>query len=303
MYKVFNKIVYNNVKKRLGLNESIKFFSGAAPLPLKTRQFFFNLGIFINNTFGMSETAGPMTSVRSYDYPQYDLKSAGKALPGTEVVILKTDPKGETGEICLRGRNIFMGYLKNEQATKDCIDDMRRVHSGDEGKLNQDGMMQITGRIKELLKTAGGEQIAPVIIEMNVKDELPFLSNVMAVGDQMKYVSAILTFKTTTLTGEMPNRILSPEAIEEIEKYGIKGLKTVEEAAKHPELLKVIQAGIDRANKKAISNAAKIKSWMIVLDDFSLPGGEFTPTMKLKRPVVVKKYAKEILDLYNRPEI
>jgi len=92
MFGVMEKIVFNKVKQNMGLDQCVKFLSGAAPLPLKTRQFFFNLNVFLNNTFGMSETAGPMTSMLTEDYPLYDLNSAGKPLPGTECIVIKTDP-------------------------------------------------------------------------------------------------------------------------------------------------------------------------------------------------------------------
>ncbi len=303
MYKFWDKLVLNKVRQQLGLDRTIKFFSGAAPLPYHTAKFFTGIGIFINNTFGMSETSAPFTTTLSDSHKYYDLKSAGKALADCQVLVLKSDPKSESGELCFRGRPIFMGYLKNEQATREVLDNSRLIHSGDEGKVNENGMMFITGRIKELLVTAGGENVAPVIIETNVKEELPFISNVMVIGDAQKYVSALLTFRVTSLAVDAPNHILAPEAIEYLEKLGIKGLKTVEDAMASNEVKQAIQAGIDRANKKAISNAARIKAWFIIPDDFSIPGGEFTPTLKVKRNIVTKKYAEKIQDLYSRPEL
>ena len=302
-FKFFEKLVFNRVKSQLGLDQAIRLFSGAAPLPKKTADFFFDLNLFINNVFGMSETAGPMTGMMKENFPFYDLKSAGVALPGSEAILVNVDPKTETGELCFRGRNIFMGYLKNEQATRDTIDSQRRVHSGDEGKINENGIVFITGRFKELLVTAGGENIAPVPIEANVREELPFISNVLAIGDHKKFVSAILTFKVTSAPNEPPNRELLPEAVEDLENRGVKGIKTVEEAIKSTAIAKLIQAGIDAANKKAVSNAAKIKSWFLVPDDFSVAGGEFTPTMKVKRKTVTDKYISQINDIYSRQEL
>lgn len=204
-YKVFDKLVYSKVREQLGLDRCVKLFSGAAPLPHHTAEFFFNLGMFVNNTFGMSETSAPMTTTLKDSHPYYDLKSAGKTLDGCETIVLKTDPNVETGELCFRGRNIFMGYIHNEKATRETIDNERRVHSGDEGKVNKHGIMFITGRIKELLVTAGGENVAPVVIEVNIKQELPFLSNVMVIGDAQKYVAALLTFRVTSVAAELPN--------------------------------------------------------------------------------------------------
>lgn len=303
MFKVIEKLVINKVKQNLGFDKVVKFFSGAAPLPVKTRQFFFEMNMFINNTFGMSETSGPMTSLFREHYAVYDMKHAGRAMDGTEISIMKTDPKAEAGELCFRGRNIFMGYLKNEKATMETIDNQRRVHSGDEGKVNEHGCMYITGRIKELLVTGGGENVAPVPIENNIKEELPFLSNVMLIGDQMKFISALLTFRVTTNAMEQPGNELQPEAIDYLAKVGIKGVKTVDQVINNPEVHKVIQAGIDRANKKAVSNAAKVKAWFIAKDDFTIVNGEFTPTLKVKRNVVTKKYAEKITEIYSKQDL
>lgn len=302
-FKIMEKLVLNKVKQNLGLDQAIMIVSGAAPISNKTRQFFFDHNMFINNTFGMSETTAPMTTMLRENYPIYDLKSAGHGLPGTEITVVKTDPNSECGELCFRGRNIFMGYLKNDQATRETIDSQKRVHSGDEGKVSKEGLLYITGRIKELLVTAGGENIAPVIIENNLREQLPFMSNIMVIGDHQKFVSALMTFKVTTNASEIPNHELAPDVVDELAKHGIKGVKTVQQAIANKDIAKVIQQGIERANKKAVSNAAKIKGWFLVADDFSIPGGEFTPTLKVKRKVVTNKYAKEITEIYSKPEL
>jgi long-chain-fatty-acid--CoA ligase ACSBG len=302
-FKVMEKLVLNRVKKNLGLDNAAMLISGAAPISNKTRQFFFDHNMFINNTFGMSETTAPMTTMLSPNYSVYDLKSAGQAVPGTEISLAKSDPNSETGELCFRGRNIFMGYLKNDQATKETIDNQKRVHSGDEGKISKEGLIYITGRIKELLVTAGGENIAPVIIENNLREQLPFMSNIMVIGDHQKFVAALMTFKVTSNASELPNHQLAPDAIEDLKKVGITGITTVQDAMNNKEIAKIIQNGIDLANKKAVSNAAKVKAWFIVADDFSIPGGEFTPTLKVKRKIVTNKYAKEITDVYSKPDL
>lgn len=302
-FKFFNFLVYSRVKARLGLDQAFECASGAAPIQKKTRDFFYNLNIFINNVFGMSETSAPMTGIFDDTTHLYDVNSAGVAIPGGEIFVHKTDPKSETGELCFRGRNIFMGYLKNEIATRETIDNEKRIHSGDEGKVDERGVMFITGRLKELIVTAGGENVAPVPIEMDIKAELPFLSNVMLIGDQKKFISALVTFKVTSPPTEAPNKEILFEAMEEMEKFGVKGVKTVEQAMANEKLKKIIQNGIDAANKKVVSNAARVKAWFIVADDFSVPGGEFTPTMKVKRKAVTQKYAAEINQIYSKQDL
>ena len=299
-FQLMNKLVYSKVKEAIGLDQAIKLFSGAAPLPLSTRQFFFSLNMFINNTFGMSETTAPMTTTLQPSFADYDLRSAGKTVPGTETTVLLTDPTSNKGELCFRGRNIFMGYLKNPKATQETIDLKRRVHSGDEGTVAPNGTVTITGRLKEIIMTSGGENVAPVPIEEQLKKHLPFISNALVIGDQRKYIAALLAFKVNMLPTGKPTQELSPEALGELEKLGIKGITTVTQAAEHPQVKKVIQQGVDKSNQFAVSSAAKVKDWLVIPEDFSVAGGEFTPTMKLKRSEIVKKHAELIAQVYSK---
>lgn len=206
-------------------------------MPAKTRNFFFDLGMYIDNVFGMSETAGPMTGLFREDYEGYNLKSAGRTILGTNVYISPTD-----GEISFRGRNILMGYLKNEEATRSTIDRERRIHSGDVGQLDDKGNLLITGRIKELLVTAGGENVAPVIIENIAKEFMPFVSNIMLIGDQRKFIACMLSLKTTTMPSEAPKRDLEPDTIKFFEGHGIVG-KTVDDVIGNPKLTELVNKG------------------------------------------------------------
>ena len=131
------------------------------------------------NLYGMSETTGAFTVQTT---GKFDFTVAGWAMDGCDLMIANPDENGE-GEICMRGRNIMMGYLKNEEATRSTIDNQGYVHSGDKGKVNAEGFLQITGRIKELIITAGGENIAPVPVEDNFKLECVACSNIMMVGE------------------------------------------------------------------------------------------------------------------------
>ena len=196
------------------------------------------MNMYVNNIFGMSETAGPFTGLMPKDYADYNLKSAGKAIEGTQISFVP-----ETDELCMRGRNVFMGYLKNEDATRSTIDRQRRVHSGDVGKLDDKGNLLITGRIKELIVTAGGENIAPVIIENTAKEYMPFASNILVIGDKRKFISCIITLRPTSLASEVPSRDLAPEAIEYFEKNGIRGLTSIDEAVENPDFINLVNKG------------------------------------------------------------
>lgn len=186
---------------------------GAAPLPLKTREFFFSINIFLNGIYGMSETSAPMTATLEKHKADYNLRACGMPLPGGEVIIENPDAEGN-GEICFRARNNFMGYLKNEKATMETIDKKRYVHSGDLGRFDKPGNLLITGRLKEIIVTAGGENVAPILIEENIKRVLPFVSNAMVVGEGKKYLMCLLTLKTLSMPNELPVYQLAPEVID-----------------------------------------------------------------------------------------
>lgn len=179
MYPLAKKIVLNKIHKALGLDEAQQFFYGAAPLKKSSVEYFASLDMPIYNIYGMSETTGATTLHRETNF---SLVGAGTTMPGCDIKISNPDEKG-VGEICMRGRNTMMGYLKNEAATVETLDEFGYVKSGDIGKFDERGFLRITGRIKELIITAGGENIAPVPIEDNFKKIAPVVSNVMLVGE------------------------------------------------------------------------------------------------------------------------
>lgn len=145
----------------------------------------------------MSEFAGPETW-RYWDQDSpVNLHSVGKPLKDTHLIIHNPDRYGE-GEICYRGRNCFMGYYKNENETIQAIDERGFLHSGDLGMFDENNNLLITWRIKELIITAAGENIAPVPIEEKIKQSLPFVSNVVVIGDRQKYLVALITLKNVT---------------------------------------------------------------------------------------------------------
>lgn len=141
--------------------------------------------------FGMSETAGGH-SANNKDC--WQLEGIGRTIPGVKTKIDNPDAEGN-GEICLMGRHIFMGYLDDLEKTKETIDDEGWLHSGDIGRIDDRGFLYITGRIKELLITAGGENIAPVLIEHKIKQELPHISNAVVIGDKRKFLAILLSLK------------------------------------------------------------------------------------------------------------
>lgn len=193
-----------------------------------------------------------------------------------------------------------MGYLRDDKSTLETIDPQGFLHTGDLGRLDKEGFLFLTGRAKELLITAGGENVAPVLIESVIRQEVPIVSNCMVVGDGKKFLSVLICLQTTIDKDNNPTQILAPEVLRLIEPLGSKSQTTVE-AADDPEVNRMIQSGLERANKRAISRAQRVLAWRVLPQDFSVAGGELTATLKLRRKVVAKKYEDVIDEMYTSP--
>ncbi|XP_059687700.1 long-chain-fatty-acid--CoA ligase ACSBG2 [Gavia stellata] len=295
-FRLARHLVYKKVRKAIGLDRCTKCYTGAAPITRETLEFFLSLNIPVFELYGMSESSGPHTISLPH---AFKLTSCGKEVKGCRTLIHKPDGDG-IGEICFSGRHIFMGYLNMEEKTKEAIDEDGWLHSGDLGKHDKDGFLYITGRIKELIITAGGENVPPVPIEDAVKDAVPIISNAMLVGDKAKFLAMLLTLKCNVdvESGE-PGDDLTPEAVEYCQKLGSKATKVSEIiSSKDKAVYAAIQKGISAVNEGAVSNAQKVQKWVLLEKDFSLFGGELGPTMKLKRAVVAQKYKDQIAQFY-----
>ncbi|XP_048415618.1 long-chain-fatty-acid--CoA ligase ACSBG2 isoform X2 [Stegostoma tigrinum] len=296
-FRVANELVFKKVRNALGLTRCTKCYTGAAPITKDTLEFFLSLNIPVYELYGMSESSGPHT----ISVPDaFRLSSCGKVMTGCRTKIFNPDDDG-CGEICFWGRHVFMGYLHMDDKMDEAVDEDGWLHSGDLGKHDEDGFLYITGRIKELIITAGGENIPPIPIEDAVKERLPIISNVMLIGDKRKFLSMLLTLKCNlnSDTGE-PQDDLSEAAIQFCQRLGSKATKASEIiASKDVSIYGAIQECINHVNEKATSNAQRIQKWLLLEKDFSISGGELGPTMKLKRPVVLKMYSDQIDDLYK----
>lgn len=321
-YNFADKKVLSVVKARLGLDACKFGFTGAAPIKTETLEYFGALGIQINEVYGMSECTGATTW--STD-EAHKWGSCGFPMPSAEVKILQPTTDGSfkecprwtpgtpvtdavQGEVCYRGRHIMMGYMANpdlgpEHVAKikaknaEAIDADGWLHSGDKGLMDADCMVKITGRYKELIIGAGGENIAPVPIEDAVKQRCPAISNIMMVGDKRKFNVALVTLKTVGATGELPgsDKLDGPAAAL------VDGVTTIGEAVKSKAYLAAIEKAIVDTNNdpKAVpSNAAKIGKFTILRADFSVQTDELTPTLKLKRSVAEGKHSSFIDTMY-----
>lgn len=145
----------------------------------------------ITSIFGLTETSGAVTY---QEFPNIKFNQNGRALPGTEIKIFNPQVDG-TGEICIKGRNVFMGYLKRETENIEAFDEQGFFHTGDTGYVDNDGRLQITGRIKDLIITAGGENVTPHPIENLFKTICPIVSYCVLIGDERKFLSMVITLK------------------------------------------------------------------------------------------------------------
>jgi len=297
-FLIARHVVLNRIKAAIGLDQCLVHYTGSAPMGRDVFDYFASLDIDILDTLGASEASGPTT----LNTPMmHRLGTLGAPIPGVEVSVDHQpgrDKPGE-GEIIYRGRNVCMGYMNDEAKTAEAIDKDGWFHSGDVGSF-EDGLLRITGRIKELLITAGGENIAPVPIEERLKELCPALSNAMLVGDKRKYNVVLLTAKTVLdLATGLSTGTLALEALE-VSSAATDAEAVAESQRAGAAWQRYIQRGIDEYNATyAVSNAQKIQKFVLLPGDFSERGGELTPTLKLRRAAAVEKYAAAIERLYS----
>ena len=270
---VAKKLVFDKVRDRLGLDRARICVTSAAPISKDTLEFFLSLGIPIMEVYGMSECTGPATLSDPNDYRT---GACGRVLPGAELKI------AEDGEVCMRGKHVFKGYLKDAEATKNTIDAEGWLHSGDIGTIDKDGFLRITDRKKDLLITAGGENIAPQLLEGQLKS-IPVIGQAVVVGDRRKYLTALVT--------------LDPERVGAEAEAAGSPARTIAEAAGCKTFRRHLQKQIDEVNVK-LARVQTIKKFEIIPNEFTVDGGELTPTMKVKRKVVNEKYKREIESMY-----
>jgi long-subunit acyl-CoA synthetase (AMP-forming) len=274
MYPVADRLVFAKVRQRLGLDRARTLIPGAAPISTRTLEFFLSLGLPVCEVYGMSEC----TAVTTFSTPHhYRTGKAGAIIPGTEVRI------ADDGEICMRGPHIFKGYLNDPAATADAIDADGWLHSGDIGTLDDEGFIQVTDRKKELIITAGGENIAPQLVESEIKS-IAVVSQAVVVGDRRRYLSVLLT--------------LDPERILSVAQIAGSPARTPEDAAECERFAAYMHREIDAVNQR-LARVQTVKRFAILPAELSIDGGELTPTLKLKRKVITAKYAHVIERLYR----
>lgn len=269
LHALFDRLVYRKLREVFGGSLAYAI-SGAAPLGERLGHFFKGIGLTVLEGYGLTETTAATFFNRPSDVR---IGTVGQPTPGMEVAI------ADDGEVLLRGGCVFRGYWGNPEATMEAIDAEGWFHTGDVGDLEDGGFLRITGRKKEILVTAGGKNVAPAVLEDRIRAH-PLVSQCMVIGDTKPYIAALIT-----LDDEM-----TATWAEQRGKSG--DLRT------DPDLLAEIDAAVAEANE-AVSQAESVRRFRILPGDFTIEGGELTPTLKVKRSYVGKKYAHVIEALYG----
>jgi len=268
-YKLANKLIYTKVKDALGLDQCRIMVSGAAPIAPEVLEFMQSLDMPIWEVYGQSEDTGPT----SFNYRgKTKIGSVGMPFPGVTVKIAEDD------EILVKGRNVFLGYYKDEAATNDALSD-GWLHSGDLGKFDEDGYLHIIGRKKDIIITAGGKNITPKNLESTIKN-MPFVHEAVVIGDRRKYLTALISVDDDGRAKYSEENGVAPGSVHE-------------DAA----LQAAFQKGIDSLNS-TVARVEQIKKFRILPRPLTIEDKELTPTLKVKRNIVQTNWAELIDQMY-----
>lgn len=274
LYPIMERIVYQKIRATLGLDRVVLAVSGAASLSDDITAFFAGMGINISDAYGMTESSAMLTGT-PLDAPR--LGTVGRPLLGLELKI------AEDGEILVRGPNITPGYLNRPDATEEAIDAAGWLHTGDLGSLDDDGYLSLIGRKKELINTASGKTISPSNVEMVLSERSSLVGTVYVHGDQKPCLVALVS--------------LDPGWPDWCAERGIE-VGSCAEAVAHGRVRLEVARTIGAGNA-TLSRVEQVKNWVLLEDVWSSESGELTPTMKLKRSVIVERYWDEIEQLYD----
>ena len=272
-HALFDRLVYAKLRGAVG-GRAEYAVSGGAPLGERLGHFFRGAGITVLEGYGLTESCAAAT-VNRPDHMK--IGTVGQPLPGVSVKI------ADDGEIFLGGPAIFAGYWRNEAATAEVMAD-GWLRTGDIGELDEDGFLRVTGRKKELIVTAGGKNVAPAVLEDRIRAH-PLVSQVVVVGDGRPYVACLIT--------------LDEESVEIWKaKFPQYQSATMAELSEAPELLAELQGAVDDANK-AVSRAEAVRRFRVLPGDFTEQSGHLTPSLKVRRNVIMKDFAGEVEALYS----
>lgn len=274
LHKVFDTLVYSKLRAAMG-GKVTHAISGGAPLGPRLGHFFRAIGLSVLEGYGLTETTAPAMIGR----PSTGIKigKVGKMLPGCGIKI------ADDGEIWLRGFNIMRGYWRNPTATAETMDG-EWFKTGDIGELDEDGFLSITGRKKELIITAGGKNVSPAILEDPLRAN-PLIGQAVVIGDKKPFVAALVSLDKEMLPMWLGNN-------------GGDANQSLEEAVKSELVLKEVQRAVDEVNK-LVSKAESIRKFAIINTELTEESGHLTPSLKIKRNVVLNDFSPVVDEIYN----
>jgi len=272
-YQLAYFAVFWKLKERLGFDRVRLGFSGAAPISHEILKYFQSIGIPIREGYGMTETSG---ITHMSDEKNFKLGTVGKALPDTDVII------GEDGEIIVRHKGLFQGYYRDEENTKNALID-GWLHTGDVGEVDEEGYLKITDRLKDLIITAGGKNIAPQYIENFLKFS-PYINDAVVIGDGRKYLSAIIVIDEENVVKYAQDKKVQ--------------YTTFASMTKTEDVVDLIQQEIDKVNRQ-MARVENIRKFQILDKKLYTEDGEVTPTMKVKRKFINEYYSDLIEAMYE----
>ncbi|MBB5084361.1 AMP-dependent synthetase/ligase [Nonomuraea endophytica] len=272
-YDQADKALLSVVRAMIGFDQAQWTATGAAPLPGEVQRFFAGLGLKVIDVYGMTETTGAFTGNSPADYK---LGTVGRAEPGVEIRI------AEDGEILTRSPLNTGGYLNRPDESAALIDEDGWLHTGDIGSIDEDGFVRVVDRKKELIITAGGENISPANIESHLKEH-PLIGQALAYGDGRPHPVAVLTLDAELAPGWAQARGITFSSLAELAQNG--------------EVLKEVELAVEAANAK-LARVQQVKRWALIGSEWTAETAELTPSLKLKRRVIHAKYADVIEGLY-----
>ena len=275
-FALFNKLVYSKLREAMGGNV-VYAVSGSAPLGSRLGHFFHSLGVVILEGYGLTETTAPAT-VNLADKSK--IGTVGPALPGVGVRL------ADDGEIEVRGINVFKEYWNNPEATAEAFSEGGWFHTGDIGSFDSEGFLTITGRKKEIIVTAGGKNVAPAALEDPIRAN-PIIGQVVVVGDQRPFISALVTLDPEMLPTWLANN-------------GLEATMSLADASKNAAVRAEVQRAVDAANSR-VSRAESIRKFTILDSEWTEASGHLTPKLSIKRNVIMNDFADEIAAIYDEP--
>lgn len=270
-HTLFDKLVYGKLRQALG-GSCTYAISGGAPLGDRLGHFYRGIGLTVLEGYGLTETTAALT-VNLPDAQK--VGTVGRPIPGTSVRV------GDDGELLFKGGQVFAGYWGNEAATGEALDRDGWFHTGDVGEVDDEGFVRITGRKKEILVTAGGKNVAPAVLEDRLRAHA-LIDQCLVVGDGQPFIGALVTIDRETFPAWA-------------EQHGKSG--DVADLVEDDDLVAAVQDAVDEANK-AVSKAEAIRKFTILPGEWTEEGGQLTPSLKLKRNVVVREARADIEALY-----